>query len=447
MEIFEEGLNGGEEASRECPECHSKKNWKAGVRQTLNGEVQRFLCRICGYRFSQSGVKVNVAGKVGESLDSGENNHKVRVASGDTSDKKIDDGLSFASCEDVSSHDISIVEKSLNNLPFYNSKRQVRAQKDAKNLNTATETKNVAGEFQKIAQDTKGKILEFAWHLKKQNSSDSTIKTFTCLLKKLASNGATLDEPESVKEVLAKLNVSANSKALIVATYTSFLKFQNNSWIPPKYKRQDKIPFIPQESEIDALISGCSRRISALLLLLKETGMRIGEACRLKWTDINAENNTIAVNEPEKGSNARIIRVSDRLIGVVEALPKKCDRVFGKSNKTDKSHSYQRQRIWLSKKLSNPRLTKITFHTLRHWKATMEYHKTKDIVHVQRLLGHRNIQNTLRYINLEQAIFKDSIDQFHVKVADSLEDACKLLEVGYEYVTDMDGKKLFKKRK
>jgi len=329
-----------------------------------------------------------------------------------------------------------------------NSDRQLSAiLKEAKKLDSATETKTVAGESHRATQDAKGKILEFAWHLKKQNSTDSTIKTFTCLLRRLVSNGANLDDSESVKEVLANMKVSPNSKTLIVATYSSYLKFHNGSWIPPKYKRQDKIPFMPQESEIDALISGCSRRISALLLLLKETGMRIGEACRIKWMDINGENNTVAVNEPEKGSNARIIRVSQHLINVIEPLPKKCERVFGKSNKTDKSHSYQRQRIWLSKKLANPRLQKITFHTFRHWKATMEYHKTKDIIHVQRLLGHRNIQNTLRYINLEQAIFKDYIDQFHVKVADSLEDACKLLEVGFEYVTDMNGKKLFRKRK
>ena len=36
---------------------------------------------------------------------------------------------------------------------------------------------------------------------------------------------------------------------------------------------------------------------------------------------------------------------------------------------------------------------------------------------------------------------------FHVKVAETLEDACKLLETGFEYVTDMEGKKLFRKRK
>jgi hypothetical protein len=36
---------------------------------------------------------------------------------------------------------------------------------------------------------------------------------------------------------------------------------------------------------------------------------------------------------------------------------------------------------------------------------------------------------------------------FHVKVAQSLDEACKLLEVGFEYVTDMNGTKLFRKRK
>ena len=137
---------GGEEASRECPECHSKRIWKAGVRQTVNDEVQRFLCRVCGYRFSESIVKVNVAGKVGEGLNSGEDDHEVGVASGDASDEKVDDCLPFAFGEDVSSHNTSTVEKDLNNLPFYNSSHQVCVHKDAKNLNATTETKPIAGE-------------------------------------------------------------------------------------------------------------------------------------------------------------------------------------------------------------------------------------------------------------------------------------------------------------
>ena len=50
------------------------------------------------------------------------------------------------------------------------------------------------------------------------------------------------------------------------------------------------------------------------------------------------------------------------------------------------------------------------------------------------------------YVNLEQAIFEVN-DDYEVKIAETLDDACKLLEVGFEYVTDMDGKKLFRKRK
>ena len=38
-------------------------------------------------------------------------------------------------------------------------------------------------------------------------------------------------------------------------------------------------------------------------------------------------------------------------------------------------------------------------------------------------------------------------DDYEVKIAETIEEAIKLLEVGFDYVTDMDGKKLFRKRK
>jgi hypothetical protein len=64
-----------------------------------------------------------------------------------------------------------------------------------------------------------------------------------------------------------------------------------------------------------------------------------------------------------------------------------------------------------------------------------------------RLLGHNSLRTTLIYIDLEIALFKESNDAFSVKVATSLDEACKLLEEGFEYVCDMDNKKLFKKRR
>ena len=55
----------------------------------------------------------------------------------------------------------------------------------------------------------------------------------------------------------------------------------------------------------------------------------------------------------------------------------------------------------------------------------MEYHKTKDILHVMRLLGHKNIKNTLIYTHL---VGFEEDDQYIVKVASSLDEFTKLLE-------------------
>lgn len=97
----------------------------------------------------------------------------------------------------------------------------------------------------------------------------------------------------------------------------------------------------------------------------------------------------------------------------------------------------------LARKLKNPRIRGITFHTFRHFKATMEYHKTKDILHVMRILGHKNIKNTLVYTQLVD--FQD--DDYVSRVAKTIEEACQLIEAGFEYVCEMDDVKIFRRRK
>jgi hypothetical protein len=74
----------------------------------------------------------------------------------------------------------------------------------------------------------------------------------------------------------------------------------------------------------------------------------------------------------------------------------------------------------------------------------MEYHKTKDILHVMRLLGHKSIANTLIYTQLVE--FEDD-DKYCTAVADSVEEARKLLEVGFEFICTHNGQMLFRKRK
>lgn len=78
----------------------------------------------------------------------------------------------------------------------------------------------------------------------------------------------------------------------------------------------------------------------------------------------------------------------------------------------------------------------------------MEYHRTKDILHVKKILGHVNIKNTLRYITLARELFKDQQDYIS-KVAHNVKEACALVDVGFEYVTGEynDSGKIFRKPK
>ena len=73
----------------------------------------------------------------------------------------------------------------------------------------------------------------------------------------------------------------------------------------------------------------------------------------------------------------------------------------------------------------------------------MEYARTKDILHVMQMLGHKKIENTLKYTHL----IAFSANEYHCKAAKSLDEAVHLVENGFEFVTDLDGCKLFRKRK
>jgi len=129
----------------------------------------------------------------------------------------------------------------------------------------------------------------------------------------------------------------------------------------------------------------------------------------------------------------------------MQGIHNSCGRIFSNVRSVLSNFTTQRKRI--ANAYGNSRLLKITLRTFGHWKGTIEYHKTHDVYHVKRILGHKRLRSTEIYIDLEQAVFEEQNDEFHVKTATTLEEACKLLEVGFEYVTDMDGYKLFRKRK
>jgi integrase len=391
-----------------CPQCGSRKLWRDGLRYSIFGDsIQRWLCRECGLRFS----------------------------------------------------DPDDIQKSWSRFEKITRTQEQSLKSDADIVSNSqicvTETKNLAAEQQalevlrrKTTDDVKGKIVEYAWYLKKAGRSEITIEGRVKLLELLVKRGANLYDPETIKDVVAKQPWCPGRKSNACDAYSAFLKMVGGKWESPHYQSIRKIPFIPKETEIDQLIAACSSRMATFLQMLKETGARCGEIWSLKWADIDFESKVVTI-APEKNSNPRIAHLSNKLLEMLQKLPKAYgDRAFSFPHMPIDHHagSFLRQRKRLALKLGNPRIAKIHFHTFRYWKGTMLYHKTKDMYYVMQALGHKSIKNTLLYVQLEEALFQGETDYIS-KVAKTEKEICQLIEVGFEYVTEFEGKKIFRKRK
>jgi integrase len=430
-----------------CPECDGTRLWRAGFYPRADGSVQRWLCLDCGHRFSQLRKQIQISDQLG-TFNSRSNLAEASVSERYLFVKEGSNDSSFSFSENVGSHNVTVVGKHLNSLCSYNSSSRVcDSKRGSKNLNISPQKTEIVGDNSQKHQPENGSIVEFLWHLKKQGRyGDATIKTRGKILTLMVKRGCDLSLSEEVKSFIANSKTWSNGhKQIAVYAYDQFAKYLNIQWIPPFYDNNKTLPWVPTEKEVDALISGCPKKIATSLLALKETGFRIGELWRCRWIDLDEERSTLKCIA-EKHGNPREIKISSRLIAMLLALPKTNDYIFGNSNLNAHRWNYDRKKTALAMKLQNPRLKRITFHTFRHFKASQEYARTRNIVYVKEMLGHRNINSTLVYTHLVP--FDEDAEGFYHATAKDEKEAGELYDQGYRYdCTTPQGIMLFIKKK
>jgi integrase len=279
-------------------------------------------------------------------------------------------------------------------------------------------------------------------HACKRGLGENTIALRVYRLNVLVKKGAKLNDSDSVETALATEPWTPANKRIFVNAYKSFANWAGIPWEKPRILVPEKPMFIPLEREIDDLIAGCGKTTATILQLLKETGARIGEVTRLKWTDIDFESKKVGIT-PEKGSNPRVLPISDKLIAMLKSLKKREDGYVFNPNTKSRQEPFRRQRNRLSRRLQNPRLKQIHFHTLRHWKATTLYQKTKDILHVKYVLGHKRLDTTERYTHYVGF----EAEEYVTKTAKTLQEALDLANAGFQLWDEFEGVKIYRKRK
>jgi integrase len=288
-----------------------------------------------------------------------------------------------------------------------------------------------------------GQLAHFQDQMLADNYAPDTIERYSKVLMTLACRGADLNNAKNVHAVISIQKWSNGTKQNARNAALLYFKYNEIPDTLPAHKPKAKMVFIPLENEIDQLISGCKHQLATFLQTLKETAARYGEAFNLKWTDINTETSTISINDPEKGSNARNAKISAKLLTMLSTLPHTNSKVFTYKNKDIVRKAFQRARKRIATNTGNPRILAIHFHTLRHWKATAELHKTNNVYTVMKLLGHKSLSNTQIYIGL----LPDLTDDYVCETSNSLRDDARLIQSGFEYITERNGEKLFRKRK
>ena len=366
----------------QCPNCASSVLHRDGLRYLKDGDpLQRWLCRKCGLRFSGPGQAIFV-----------------------------------------------------DNKPY-----RVRGRKNPQEIELAQSLLlgKAAGDEALLAQ--------FEWKSLKRGIQKNTIETRKCHLKALLRDGADLNNPDSVETTLAVKNYSVPKRWCLVHTYRVYCKLFNIQWEPIRVKYQPPIPYMPTEEQAKIFIAALPKTLNVFCAALFETGARKGELSQVEWTDINPESCSVSINHPEKGSNPRTVKVSKECIDLLMSLPKKHGvYVFNpKSDSLDGCFVRQRQRV--ATKLQKPEFLKIHFHTFRHMRGTLDVHNHVPLFEVKEKLGHKYIANTEKYVHWNRQLYYEKSDRYHFAATSKIEQAQALIETGYEFVTDMNGMKLFRK--
>lgn len=202
--------------------------------------------------------------------------------------------------------------------------------------------------------------------------------------------------------------------------YTKVLGWEGARWSIPARKKESRLPEILSAKELERLFAAPRQRKHRVLLMTAYAGgLRVSELVRLKVTDIDSARGMIRV-EQAKGHRDRYTLLSERLLAELREywrLYRPALWLFPgpdparpiREGTAQKIYDYAKQRAGLLKGRG--------IHTLRHCFATHLLEAGVDVAVIQKLLGHRSVATTLRYVQVTRShleTVRSPLDLLHI---------------------------------
>jgi site-specific recombinase XerD len=252
-----------------------------------------------------------------------------------------------------------------------------------------------------------------------QNASSHTLRSYSIDLKQ-AFHGITLNRsfltPSGQLSLLeacyqaqkrwARLSLASRNrksstlKSLLKWMYQKKMTEQNLAFRIHAPRVPKKIPHFISVDEAIALLKCLSRSAEAtaqeraLVYLLYGGGLRIAEACNLKWSQVDLKGSILRITG--KGEKERLVAIPTQTAKALKLLPRGEAYVFGAEGLSTRK-GYDIVKRWGVKAgLRNP----LHPHALRHSYATHLLTSGADLRTLQELLGHTSLHATEKYLHL-----------------------------------------------
>ena len=173
----------------------------------------------------------------------------------------------------------------------------------------------------------------------------------------------------------------------------------------PRPKKARKLPDILSAEEVIQILNSVENlKHQTVLMLIYSGGLRIGEAVRIKITDIDSKRKLIHIRNA-KGKKDRYTLLSEFILEKLRLYYKEYKpKVFLFEGGNGRVHLAERsvQNVFQRAVKTAGINKKITVHTLRHSFATHLLENGTDLRYIQELLGHSSSKTTEIYTHVSK---------------------------------------------
>lgn len=199
----------------------------------------------------------------------------------------------------------------------------------------------------------------------------------------------------------------------VITTARDEWKVRTYNLKPSKFKLKEpaeNVKYLKDWSIAKTIIDRAAPHLKPIIYTALYTGLRESNILNLKWENIDLNNRTITLKIKDSttaGGKIHTVPIIEQLAQILHNQPRINEYVFNFHGKPIRSIRsswknifYKRNGKNFTNELKDPALPYTNFHTLRHTAATWILKKTGNLRITKEILGHSNINTTMKYAHV-----------------------------------------------